>query len=62
MIEGKETARYPYCLYHPNGCLLPSGACETCGFDAREAARRKELPLVLCEDGKYRKIIRRRAK
>lgn len=33
--------------------------CVTCGFYKPEAERRKSLPLVYCEDGLYRKIIKR---
>ena len=35
--------------------------CDTCGFNAAEAERRKQIPLVLGEDGLLRKYIRRDA-
>jgi len=34
--------------------------CSECGFDKAEDARRKEIPLTLCEDGLRRKIIHRK--
>lgn len=37
-------------------------ACAHCGFNAREAKRRKRLPLELGSDGLWRKVIRREKK
>ena len=34
--------------------------CERCGFNPVENKRRKQIPLTLCEDGLYRKIIPKR--
>lgn len=49
--------RYVDCLMCPGaGCAWPTG-CSKCGFDRKEAERRKRLPLILCEDRLYRKII-----
>ncbi len=49
----------PNCTYHINGCASPGG-CESCGFDKREAERRKLLPLTIGPDGLARKVIRRK--
>lgn len=34
--------------------------CVTCGFYKPEAERRKSLPLSYCEDGLYRKFVRKK--
>lgn len=49
----------PRCTYHINGCRVPGG-CENCGFDKREAERRKQLPLTIGPDGLARKIVGRK--
>lgn len=46
----------PRCTYHIHGCRVPGG-CEGCGFDKREAERRKQLPLTIGTDGLARKIV-----
>ena len=33
--------------------------CSTCGFNAREAEKRKELPLVKLQDGRRGKLVRK---
>jgi len=38
------------------GCKGPF-TCETCGFDHREAARRRHLPFFLFSDGLVRMIV-----
>lgn len=38
------------------GCKGPF-TCETCGFDHREAARRRRLPFFLFSDGLIRMIV-----
>ena len=47
-----------------SGCLK-SGCddireCSRCGWNEKEAARRKKIPLKLREDGLHRKIIPRK--
>lgn len=46
------------------GCLKGSCTisrdCARCGFNEKEDARRKQIPLTLCEDGLRRKIIPRK--
>ena len=49
----------PNCTYHINGCASPGG-CESCGFDKREAERRKQIPLDIGSDGLARKIVGRK--
>ncbi len=52
---------YPNCLYSQSGC---SGPCEClyCGFDRKEAERRRSLPMIRSKDGTRRKIVRKRRK
>lgn len=38
-------------------CYGPESQCYRCGFEVHEAERRKALPLVLDEDGLYRKHV-----
>lgn len=45
----------PNCL--KGGCYWP-GKCSTCGFDRKEAERRKALPLVPDRNGILRKIVK----
>lgn len=56
--------RNPKCM--KGGCLYWESClesdrecteCDRCGFNFEEDARRKEIPLVMCKDGKRRKII-----
>lgn len=42
------------------GCKGPH-ECKGCGFDRKEAERRKRLPLYLCTDGLARMFIVRKA-
>lgn len=46
------------------GCLRGScddiRECSRCGWNEKEATRRKKIPLTLCEDGLRRKIIPRK--
>lgn len=51
----------PNCTYHINGCASPGG-CESCGFDKREAERRKQIPLTIGSGGLARKIVGRNCK
>ncbi len=47
----------------PNNCMLggcSEGYCRQCGFNRFEDARRKKIPLTLCEDGLWRKILQRK--
>ena len=45
----------------PKGCLnitcWDHRGCARCGFNVDEDARRKQIPLTLCEDGLRRKLI-----
>jgi hypothetical protein len=45
----------------PKGCLnitcWDHRGCARCGFNVEEDARRKQIPLTLCEDGLRRKLI-----
>lgn len=41
------------------GCDARVRICGTCGFNSREAERRKNIPLTECGDGLRRKIIKR---
>lgn len=45
----------------PKGCLnitcWDHRGCDRCGFNVEEDARRKQIPLTLCEDGLRRKLI-----
>ena len=60
MGNHKEAMTFPNCLMNPViGCRWPGG-CGRCGFDAREAARRRLLPLEEDENGLFRKIINRK--
>ena len=43
------------CLLH--GCDAEIQNCERCGWNKKEAARRKRLPLVRCADGLRRKLV-----
>ena len=45
----------PNCL--KGGCYWP-GKCATCGFDRKEAERRKAMPLVPDRNGILRKIVK----
>ncbi len=54
MSEKQEKKRWPNCLR--GGCIW-SKECERCGFDKKEDARRKAIPLTLCTDGLRRKLI-----
>ena len=47
-------------LWAKDNGYLPLLECETCGFNVLEDARRKKIPLTLCEDGLRRKIISRK--
>ena len=49
---------YQNCLYHPNGCRVPWD-CPHCGFDKKEAERRKHIPLTPNYLGLLRKNIGR---
>lgn len=53
----KEKKGVPNCI--KGGCYGVHN-CSGCGFDKAEDARRKEIPLTLCEDGLRRKIIHRK--
>ncbi len=39
------------------GCDAVIRNCARCGWNKREAARRKRLPLVRCADGLRRKLV-----
>ena len=41
------------------GCAQPKD-CSKCGFNKREAARRRRLPLEQGPNGLWRKVIRRK--
>ena len=51
MIRKKQK----YCLLH--GCDAELKTCACCGWNKRETARRKRLPLVRCADGLRRKFV-----
>lgn len=60
MEKHMEPGRFPNCLMNPSiGCWWPGG-CGSCGFDAREAERRRALPLEQGENGLFRKVINRK--
>lgn len=49
--------KHPNCLM--GGCAEPRN-CENCGFDRKEAARRKRLPFSIMPGGIRRKVVRLR--
>ena len=55
----KTVKVYPNCLYSVAGCRGPI-ECLHCGFDQKEAERRKTIPLTRSKDGTRRKVIRQR--
>ena len=46
--------KHPDCLM--GGCAEPRN-CENCGFDRKEAARRRRLPFSIMPDGIRRKFV-----
>lgn len=54
-MEGRQERA---CLMEA-GCSKPKN-CSRCGFNRKEAARRKRLPLMPGEDGLLRKVIPRK--
>jgi hypothetical protein len=54
---------FPNCLMAPtHGCARMLKDCAGCGFDLREAERRKLLPFEQGPDGLWRRVIRREKK
>ena len=61
MRDSKTPENFPHCMMAPQiGCGRIATSCATCGFDRREARRRKELPLEEGPDGLMRKVVKRR--
>ena len=47
--------KQPVCLLR--GCDAEPKDCARCGWNKKEAARRRRLPLTRCKDGLQRKLV-----